>query len=66
MVLFLFQLCLFAEGTRFTKEKHELSMEYARKNGLPIFKHHLFPRTKGFTFLLKNMEDTCKYPYHHA
>lgn len=53
------QLCLYAEGTRFTEEKHKLSMEYSRKNGLPVLKHHLFPRTKGFCFLVKNMENTC-------
>ncbi|XP_034239160.1 1-acyl-sn-glycerol-3-phosphate acyltransferase gamma-like [Thrips palmi] len=42
-------LLLFAEGTRFTKEKHVTSLKFAEDNGLPILKHHLTPRVKGFT-----------------
>jgi len=38
-----------AEGTRFTAEKHEASKNFAKEKGLPILKHHLTPRTKGFT-----------------
>ncbi|OXA50214.1 1-acyl-sn-glycerol-3-phosphate acyltransferase gamma [Folsomia candida] len=41
-------LTLFPEGTRFTQEKYEASMEVAREKGLPLLKHHLLPRTKGF------------------
>ena len=55
---FFFQLCLFAEGTRFTPEKHKASMEFSKKNNLPILRHHLFPRTKGFCFLMNNMKDS--------
>ena len=55
------QLCLFAEGTRFTPEKHEVSKEFARSRGLPVLKHHLIPRTKGFNFIMKHMEGTCKH-----
>ena len=39
---------LFCEGTRFTETKHAASMEVAKKKGLPLLKHHLLPRTKGF------------------
>lgn len=39
---------MFPEGTRFTQEKYEASMEVAREKGLPLLKHHLLPRTKGF------------------
>ncbi len=42
------QLTLFPEGTRFTQEKYAASMEVAREKGLPILKHHLLPRTRGF------------------
>lgn len=45
---FFFQLLLFCEGTRFTPAKHKLSMDFAARNNLPILKHHLSPRTKGF------------------
>jgi hypothetical protein len=38
-----------AEGTRFTAEKHEASKTFAEEKGLPILKHHLTPRIKGFT-----------------
>jgi len=39
---------LYAEGTRFTKEKQEASIKFARSKGLPELKEHLLPRTNGF------------------
>lgn len=48
---------MFAEGTRFTEEKHQKSLEFARKNGLPELKHHLLPRTKGFNIILREVKD---------
>ena len=42
------QMLLFAEGTRFTKDKHEASMKFAAERGLPQLKRHLIPRTRGF------------------
>ena len=50
------QLIVFCEGTRFTKEKHEASVEFARRNGHHPLKHHLLPRTKGFHVLSRGME----------
>ncbi len=44
---------MFCEGTRFTEQKHEESMRIAKEKGLPILKHHLLPRTKGFSLLAK-------------
>jgi len=41
-------LLFFPEGTRFTAEKHAVSMEFATKTGMPHMKHLLMPRTKGF------------------
>jgi len=41
-------LLLFPEGTRFTNAKHKDSMEVAKAKGMPVLKHHLLPRTKGF------------------
>ena len=52
------QLCMFAEGTRFTKEKHKMSMDFARSRGYPVLKHHLFPRTKGFCLMLKHLRES--------
>lgn len=49
------QLLLYAEGTRFTPEKHEASQKFAHEKGLPVLKHHLTPRTKGFTASLPHL-----------
>ncbi|XP_014242714.1 1-acyl-sn-glycerol-3-phosphate acyltransferase gamma-like [Cimex lectularius] len=48
-------LLLFAEGTRFTEDKHKASVAFATEKGLPILKHHLNPRTKGFTSSLPEL-----------
>ena len=57
------QLCLFAEGSRFTEEKHAASVEYCKTNGLPVLKHHLFPRTKGFALLAKHMKGVGEWSH---
>ena len=44
------------EGTRFTQEKHAASVEIAKQKGLPILKHHLLPRTKGFTLVASQIK----------
>ncbi|KAG1661203.1 1-acyl-sn-glycerol-3-phosphate acyltransferase gamma [Nymphon striatum] len=51
---------IFCEGTRFTKEKHEASLKFAEERGLPLLKHHLLPRTKGFVFSVTNLKG--KFP----
>lgn len=48
-------LLFFPEGTRFTVEKHAVSMEFAKKAGLPEMKHLLVPRTKGFYALTQQL-----------
>lgn len=48
-------LLLFAEGTRMNPEKLEASKEFAKKRNLPILKHHLTPRTKGFIETMKSL-----------
>ncbi|EEB20072.1 1-acyl-sn-glycerol-3-phosphate acyltransferase delta, putative [Pediculus humanus corporis] len=58
-----FWLLLTAEGTRFTKEKHEASKEFAKKNGLPELRHHLTPRTKGFTMSLPHIRKSIPAIY---
>jgi len=35
-------------------------MEIAREKGLPELKHHILPRTKGFTLLLQGAENRSK------
>lgn len=51
------------EGTRFTKEKYEASVEVAKQKGLPVLKHHLLPRTKGFTLLASQLKGKVDYFY---
>jgi lysophosphatidic acid acyltransferase/lysophosphatidylinositol acyltransferase len=52
---------LSCEGTRFTEKKRLASMKIAREKGLPELKHHLLPRTKGFTLLLQGAENQSKF-----
>ena len=52
-------MCIFPEGSRFTVEKHEASKQFCKERGLQPLKHHLYPRTKGFSYAVKNM-DYCK------
>lgn len=54
-----FQLLLNAEGTRFTESKHEASIKFARDRGMPELKHHLIPRSKGFTASLPYLKNKC-------
>ena len=58
LIIFCPQLLLFCEGTRFTEAKHKASMEVARKKGLPVLKHHLLPRTKGFVLSVNGLKGT--------
>lgn len=41
-------IVLMAEGTRFTKEKYENCLKFAKEKGIVPLKHHLIPRSKGF------------------
>ncbi|XP_078698804.1 1-acyl-sn-glycerol-3-phosphate acyltransferase delta-like isoform X1 [Branchiostoma floridae x Branchiostoma belcheri] len=52
-----FWLLLFCEGTRFTAEKHQKSMEVARNKGVPELKHHLLPRTRGFLLCAQGIRE---------
>lgn len=48
-----------AEGTRFTETKHEASVKFAQERGMTVLKHHLIPRTKGFTASLSVLKKKC-------
>ncbi|XP_031479553.1 probable 1-acyl-sn-glycerol-3-phosphate acyltransferase 5 isoform X1 [Nymphaea colorata] len=53
-------LIVFPEGTDYTEQKCLRSQQHAKENGLPILKHVLLPKTKGFsvcTELLRNSLD---------
>ena len=51
-----FLVMSFLEGTRYTPAKYERSLAFARRQGLPEFKHLLLPRTKGFEATLTGLE----------
>ena len=50
-------MVIFAEGTRLTEAKLQASVEYARSNGLPELKHHLLPRSRGFSMTVQYFKD---------
>ena len=52
-------LLLYAEGTRVSPEKLKASQNFAQQRNLPILKHHLTPRSKGFVHIMKHL-DTSK------
>uniref|UniRef100_A0A034VZG0 1-acyl-sn-glycerol-3-phosphate acyltransferase gamma n=2 Tax=Bactrocera dorsalis TaxID=27457 RepID=A0A034VZG0_BACDO len=56
-------LLLNAEGTRFTPKKHEASVKFAQERGMTVLKHHLIPRTKGFTASLPTLRGRCPAIY---
>lgn len=56
-------MLLYAEGTRFTKDKQEASIKFARSKGLPELKEHLLPRTKGFSIGLPHFRHNLPAVY---
>ena len=53
-----FWLVLYAEGTRYTKEKHAAGEDFATQRGLPLLKHHIQPRPTGFTEVVKTVKSS--------
>lgn len=49
-----FLLGIFAEGTRYTPEKHRASVEFAKSRGIKPFKYHLYPRSRGFAYTIRH------------
>lgn len=56
-------MAIFAEGTRLTEAKVQASVEYARANGLPELKHHLLPRSRGFSMTVQYFKDKGKLEF---
>lgn len=53
-------MAIFCEGTRFTEDKYEEGIEYARRMGVQPLKHHLMPRTKGYAILAESLKKDGK------
>ncbi|KAK8778757.1 hypothetical protein V5799_019901 [Amblyomma americanum] len=53
-------IVLFPEGNRFIPGKEDvikMSTQFATSQGLPVPRHHLMPRTRGFTIALQEMRN---------
>lgn len=48
-------LVSFLEGTRLTKDKLEAAQKFAAERGMPVPKHTLVPRTKGFVATMEGL-----------
>lgn len=58
-----FWVVIFAEGTRFTQEKHQKSVEFCKEKGLPVFNNVLYPRTKGWKLVATELRDSVDCVY---
>jgi len=54
-----FWLLLFPEGTRLSQDKLEKGQAFSKERNLPVLKHQLYPRTKGFARIMEKL-DTSK------
>ncbi|OAG29496.1 hypothetical protein NEDG_00629 [Nematocida displodere] len=59
-------LVIYPEGTRATPSKIAQSNEYAKKKNLPVLKHMLLPRTKGFKACLEHLASSSFTQVLHA
>lgn len=58
---FPYVLLILPEGTRFTPEKHQASLTYAKEHNIPVnLKYHLVPRVKGFANSLRHLQSKRK------
>ncbi|XP_061234783.1 1-acyl-sn-glycerol-3-phosphate acyltransferase delta [Neopsephotus bourkii] len=58
-----FWFLIHCEGTRFTEQKHQISMQVAEAKGLPKLKYHLLPRTKGFAVTVQCLRNVVSAVY---
>ncbi|KAL6213539.1 hypothetical protein ACLB2K_012986 [Fragaria x ananassa] len=56
-------LALFPEGTDFTEQKCLRNQKYAAEHGLPVLKHVLLPKTKGFCACLEESRGSLDAVY---
>lgn len=54
------QLLIFPEGTNLDELSQPRSDSYARKNNLPLYKHVLHPRTRGFIHCLEKLRKATR------
>jgi 1-acyl-sn-glycerol-3-phosphate acyltransferase len=56
-------LMIFPEGTNLSTNSKEKSDEYGQKQGIPIYRHLLLPRSTGLYFCLQQLRETVDYVY---
>lgn len=56
-------LVVFPEGTDFTDQKCTRSQKYAAENSLPVLKHVLLPKTKGFSACVNALRSSLDAVY---
>jgi len=57
-----FWMTLYAEGSRYTKAKHEASEEIAKSKNYKSLKHHLQPRPTGFVTVVEQLRQNKSQP----
>lgn len=57
-------LIAYSEGTRFTQKKWEATKTFCEGRGKPVFKHVLYPRSKGFVTSVQNLRDDSSHIKH--
>lgn len=50
------QLLIFPEGTDLTTSSKQRSDKYAKSHGLPVYEHTLHPKTTGFSYLVRHLQ----------
>ena len=50
-------LHIFPEGGRFSDERQRAAASFAEANGLPVFKHVLYPRARGFNLCADTLRE---------
>lgn len=58
-----FWVMTYPEGTRFSRDKKALSLEYAKKHDLPSLFHVLIPRFKGFFACVQLLRPRLSFVY---
>lgn len=57
IIIIIFKILIFPEGTNLTDKTKTKSNEFAAKHGLPTYEKVLHPRTAGFSYIINKMID---------
>ena len=54
---------IYPEGMNYSKDRYKKSLEFGKKNNIPIYKNLLIPRIKGTWYLIKYLKQNNKLDY---